>query len=272
MSWNNTYHIRVRGNVLGPFRREQILKLIERGQLTRMHEVSCDGSDWQPAGQYEELFPITSPAQESDIERLSRWYYHTAEGEKGPASVWELKQLIAQGVLGPENEVWREGMAGWQPLRSTELAAYLSLSRDASEGVGDSSSFTQEDRIELHAPVHPLSDIRSRSLLIAGLWALVAAFSLVCAMLFILAGRLPDSRSIVVIIAIINAIYCAAALFLVRDAMFIAAPPHSTDMNDAIFARLRTFWFWSAPVSLLVVMLYVVLLILGLSSDAHATP
>lgn len=269
MSSNETYHIRVRGNVLGPFRREQILKLIERGQVTPMHEVSCDGSDWQPAGQYEELFPITTPTQESDIEQLSRWYYHTAEGEKGPASVWELKQLIAQGVLGPENEVWREGMAGWQPVRSTELAAYLPSSPDVSRGVGDSSSLRQDDRSQVpQASVHPLSDIRSRSLLIAALWTLVAAFSLICAALFIVGERLPDSRSIVLIITLTNAIYCVAAVFLARDAIFIAGLPHSNDMNDSILARLRAFWLWSAPVSLLLVILYVVLLILGLSSDA----
>ncbi|MGQ9823071.1 MAG: DUF4339 domain-containing protein [Thermogutta sp.] len=270
MSSNETYHIRVRGNVLGPFRREQILKLIQRGQVTPMHEVSCDGSDWQPAGQYEDLFPITS-SQEPDIERLSMWYYHTAEGEKGPASVWELKQLIAQGVLGPDNEVWREGMAGWQPVRSTELAAYLSSSSEASRGVGDSSSLTPNDRNQLpHALVHPLLDIHSRSLFIGGIWALVATLSLICAALFILGGRLPDSKLILAIIALTNAIYCFVAVFLARDAIFIAGLPHSNDMNDAILARLRTFWLWSAPVSLLVVILYVVLLILGLSSDAQA--
>ncbi|GAB6186746.1 DUF4339 domain-containing protein [Thermopirellula anaerolimosa] len=144
MSTQETYHIRVRGNVLGPFRREQLLKMIDRGQLTRMHEVSCDGSDWQPAGSREELFPqppappAAAPAttesvaasfsissNESEPGQSTAWYYEYDGRENGPVPASQLIQLIAKGLVGPENRVWKEGMKDWQPVHATELAAHL---------------------------------------------------------------------------------------------------------------------------------------------------
>ncbi|NMC19774.1 MAG: DUF4339 domain-containing protein, partial [Thermogutta sp.] len=141
MSAQGTYHIRIRGNVLGPFRREQVLKMIERGQLTRRHEVSCDGSDWQPAGEFAELFPPEAAPAETQARAVTLdvllqaadampaqlgpevvWYYERDGNQNGPVPASQLAQLIANGVVGPDNRVWRDGMGDWQPVYATELA------------------------------------------------------------------------------------------------------------------------------------------------------
>jgi len=49
-------YLRVRGRVLGPYDQEKLQSLVRRGQLSRMHEVSTDGTHWVQAGTYPELF------------------------------------------------------------------------------------------------------------------------------------------------------------------------------------------------------------------------
>jgi len=150
MSARETYHIRIRGNVLGPFRLEQVLKMIERGQLTRRHEVSCDGSEWRPAGDLPELFAPQSPpgaptpamteagpevssftAWDANASRNNAWYYEYDGREHGPVPGSQLAQLIAKGLVGAQSRVWKEGMADWQPVHATELAGYLPAANEA---------------------------------------------------------------------------------------------------------------------------------------------
>ena len=49
-------YLRVRGRVLGPYDQEKLQSLVRRGQLSRMHEVSTDGTHWVRASTYAELF------------------------------------------------------------------------------------------------------------------------------------------------------------------------------------------------------------------------
>lgn len=54
------------------------------------------------------------------------WHYsdrdrHTA----GPISDEAMRRKLTMGELGPETLVWRDGMAEWQPCRTTELATSL---------------------------------------------------------------------------------------------------------------------------------------------------
>jgi hypothetical protein len=52
-----TYFVRTRGRVTGPFDRETLQKLVRRGAVSRVHEVSADRVNWSSAGEYEDLFP-----------------------------------------------------------------------------------------------------------------------------------------------------------------------------------------------------------------------
>jgi uncharacterized RDD family membrane protein YckC len=58
---------------------------------------------------------------------MSNWYYADAENQRqGPLSVEEMAQRFHQGKLRLDTLVWRDGLAGWQPLRdfTQELALH----------------------------------------------------------------------------------------------------------------------------------------------------
>ena len=54
----NQLYIRMRGRVLGPYDQEKLQSLARRGQLSRMHELSQDATNWVRASTYPELFVV----------------------------------------------------------------------------------------------------------------------------------------------------------------------------------------------------------------------
>src|SRR5438477_13017587 len=68
---SDQFYIRVRGRVQGPFDSEKLRQLARRGQFSRMHEISVDGQQWEPAKERPELFAapavaISAPASRAD--------------------------------------------------------------------------------------------------------------------------------------------------------------------------------------------------------------
>lgn len=51
---------------------------------------------------------------------MAKWYYSKNGQQKGPVMSAELNALAAQGLVTPDDLVWSEGMAGWQPARTLE--------------------------------------------------------------------------------------------------------------------------------------------------------
>lgn len=60
-----------------------------------------------------------------------QWYYNEGSERRGPVSQEELQSLIAQGLVGPDNLVWREGMANW--VRAGGVPELASLFMPAAE-------------------------------------------------------------------------------------------------------------------------------------------
>ncbi|MFM8172410.1 MAG: hypothetical protein ACKN81_02600, partial [Pirellulaceae bacterium] len=54
---SNQVYIRFRGRTVGPIVKAKALDMAKRGQLTRSHEISFDGSTWSLAGEMDEFFP-----------------------------------------------------------------------------------------------------------------------------------------------------------------------------------------------------------------------
>src|SRR4051812_5114131 len=54
---SESYYVRSRGKVTGPFDLSSVQKLVKRGMVSRIHEISSDRVSWTGAGEYEELFP-----------------------------------------------------------------------------------------------------------------------------------------------------------------------------------------------------------------------
>lgn len=137
-------YFRVRGRVMGPYDQEKLQSFARRGQLSRMHEVSTDGTHWVRASTYAELFigaPVKlaapemsvnppPPPQSAGSDKLvnlveepeqpvvrpqvgRKWYYDSDGAEHGPVEESFLQQLFATGQLPPETVVWKEGMGQW---------------------------------------------------------------------------------------------------------------------------------------------------------------
>lgn len=144
------YFIRIRGTVRGPFPPEKLKELARRGQFSRVHHVSVDGVNWEPAANHPELLPEPkavkihkrpiqaepegedsgyqlaaadqpaavdgtrneSPAEDNWQDRVA-WYYASAGRQFGPVSFAELRQLASRGALQYNAPVWAEGMSEW---------------------------------------------------------------------------------------------------------------------------------------------------------------
>jgi hypothetical protein len=50
------------------------------------------------------------------------WFYESGGTQQGPVSETDLDRLLAEGKITPDTLVWREGMAGWTPLRTARPA------------------------------------------------------------------------------------------------------------------------------------------------------
>ncbi len=48
------------------------------------------------------------------------WYYVQDNERLGPLAFEELRGIAVSGRLGPDDLVWTDGMADWQPARSVE--------------------------------------------------------------------------------------------------------------------------------------------------------
>ena len=130
MDENDKYYIRVRGRVLGPYNIGQLKTLRSRGQFGRANEISLDRETWESAAVIEHLFASeTKKARaNSDAElnanegaqnksAASVWHYAVGDEQCGPATMLELRGLIASNQLVSDDLVWKDGMEDWTPIR-----------------------------------------------------------------------------------------------------------------------------------------------------------
>lgn len=131
----DSYYIRIRGRVAGPYAAEQLRSMSQRGQFSRMHEVSPDGAEWSRATTHPDLFlandigkkkpqPEDSFGQPEQAESIpvsnapppslpsdSPWHYSTSSGRHGPVDFAYLQFLIHDGQVKANDLVWRSGMS-----------------------------------------------------------------------------------------------------------------------------------------------------------------
>lgn len=139
----DSYYIRVRGKVLGPYSIKQLSILRQRGQFSQSNEISKNGQDWESAARLDELFAApTKPkptkgtdGQDSFVVASSQgeavpWHYSIDNRQLGPATTADLKELLETGQLSANDLVWREGMADWVPVADVaELKRYISSAK-----------------------------------------------------------------------------------------------------------------------------------------------
>ena len=59
------------------------------------------------------------------------WYYANDDDQVGPISGDELKALAEDGTIGPETQVWQDGMDDWQLASSVKGPASVPSVRQA---------------------------------------------------------------------------------------------------------------------------------------------
>ena len=152
-------YIRVRGQIQGPFDREKLFSLAQRGQFARHYEVSTDREVWVRASTYPDLFPRpkarpaprvevndgeNADASEGEVSDLVDgdlveplgWYYTNQGKESGPVSLDELMDLANSGRLLASDYVWTAGMAEWELAEKNNTIGILfdTLERGGSSG------------------------------------------------------------------------------------------------------------------------------------------
>lgn len=141
---SDLYYVRIRGSVVGPFRPEQVRQLVERGKISRLHELSTDRQTWRPLREFPELAvapaphadssaggvgdPATPEAQGGEPPPVTKqlWYYDDGGQPAGPVDDARIAALVASGRVTPNTLVWTAGMKTWEPLRQTALAPLCS--------------------------------------------------------------------------------------------------------------------------------------------------
>ena len=86
-----------------------------------------------------------------------RWYYARGERRQGPVPRERLVDLAREGWLAPEDLVWTEGMAEWQPARSFDWLFGGAITRTVTDLVG--SALHPGQRPQTPVP-HPLRQRR----------------------------------------------------------------------------------------------------------------
>jgi len=135
---DETYFVRWRGEVKGPFSRDALKRMAELNQLSKLHEVSADQSHWSRADKIEGVFPeyrrkvihedrpvtsaenATTPAEPlTDNVAVSEdsWFYSTGGQVSGPCSSVVILKLLSEGMLKRSDYVSpASNPSEWRPI------------------------------------------------------------------------------------------------------------------------------------------------------------
>ena len=95
---------------------------------------------------------------------MTTWYYADAAGlQQGPADAETLLARYAAGEIHGQTLVWREGLAGWQPLASVAAELGLSEAPEAPAGPGTAPA------------IAPMASTGPADVVYAGFWRRAAA-------------------------------------------------------------------------------------------------
>ena len=113
------------------------------------------------------------------------WYYaRNGTDRQGPVSETELRNLIAQGQVQPDDVLWREGMAAWTPLR--DLAEFRSLT--PSTHTLPAPPPTPVERVDVPAGLSGWMAFNGILIILSGLAYITTCFALPSGVLLVIAG------------------------------------------------------------------------------------
>lgn len=141
----DTYYLKIRGRVLGPFPMDRLKGMAKQSKLTRVHKVSTDNSNWVKAGDVPAIWEGygTTVEVSQEVEQESKppadaneiWHYGINGESFGPVTQSKIIELIGIGQLGEGDLIWREGMDEWKPAASLPAFSRLFNSPRGNETV-----------------------------------------------------------------------------------------------------------------------------------------
>jgi hypothetical protein len=144
------YYVRARGRISGPFDPVALQRMVRRGVLSRVHEVSTDKLKWVAAAELAEVFEAAHPSRDAaqheadgpstattvvpaapavsrTDQNLASYYYSQGGTAIGPMSLPVLKALAQNGTLRANDMVWKEDAEIATPAyQLTQLAGIFS--------------------------------------------------------------------------------------------------------------------------------------------------
>jgi hypothetical protein len=176
-------YLRFRGRTLGPFTSAKAAEMLQRGQITRLHEVSADGASWTRAEEfYKSFFNRTAgnavvekevkkeeTIKEQDEPSEEQWYAYFANQKQGPMSLVVLQQHVLSGNVNRDTLVWRTGLTDWQPAVIV-LPALFPKNMPPKEEVQQGSIRNERQGQLSREVVHSLVRTKPWVMLIASFW------------------------------------------------------------------------------------------------------
>ena len=267
-------YVRIRGRIHGPLDIAKLKDLVRKGQLSRIHEISTDRVNWQPASSVPELFqgvsvPAATPAEQvsagtsqavasdgagpspsrgssSGEASEEEWYYAIDGAQHGPILRGELIQMIRAGNLRRIDMVWKHGMEQWVAAeRCAELVGHFQSSGSEASGrtEGASQSLSGAKGTPLSVLTRSKTWIRIVMIGAFTLGALNVVFGLFGVITSIVASSMFGLMSgLVVLVYAALFLWIGAAFVQLTGSIRIAeATRSSSSLTDAI-SKARMGW------------------------------
>jgi hypothetical protein len=130
---SEVFFVRIRGTQRGPLPISKLQELVKTGQMSRMNEVSTDGTVWRPAAEFPEIFsPIQHPQVVSQPTQIATqvsqdesvgWHVTIGEHQNGPYPLSQIQTMAQGGQIVESDFVWHDQMHDWQPAGSVPEVA-----------------------------------------------------------------------------------------------------------------------------------------------------
>lgn len=268
----DSFYVRIRGRVQGPYESERLRQLVKRGQLSRMHEVSTDKVTWVPAADYPDLFASRERVErqrepkgheQTDADANQRgaitdttrpdekdWYYARNNVQHGPVGFEHLNMLGKTGALQPDDLVWKEGMAEWQPAAQVQGLVIAHPAGSEGPSTHNNSGTIDPQLLRTVSDSRPWSGFVS--ICVNTIGAMSAIFSLLAFLLGIRHGNVAETAGGLFLLIWSGVIITGGVLLSKYNrsaARFVAQ--ESMTLLDQAMRSLRSLWVFLSIILLI---------------------
>jgi hypothetical protein len=257
-------YIRFKGRVLGPITNDKALEMVKRGQITKQHELSPDGSNWRLASEYEAFFPASIAKNTSQavatkaVEKAQaatnpkEWYSHFDDANQGPVDEVGLKDWIAAGKVTTKSMIWKTGMSEWMEAGTIRPEWFSRLNHRSSSTAQASSANDQDTETSILSLAPIAVKPRGWILLIAICATILSSFGIIgSSLFFISAASAPGAGPIKALLVITTlaffaswcgAFYLCVLLFRIASAIQVLAFRSNQAEASQVFLAYNRFW------------------------------